>query len=95
VQRDLGTVSQGKVLRAVFRVENTGTRRLILVEEVDGCCDQTADQLSITVAPGDSQDITVEVDTARWYGHIEHKVHYRTNDPKLPRFSLAVTAIAE
>lgn len=92
---DLGTISQGKVLRAIFRVENSGSRRLVLVEETAGCCDQTADQHSITVAPGDSQDITVEVDTARWYGNIEHRVHYRTNDPELPQFSLLVTAIAE
>ncbi len=95
VQRDLGNVSQGKVLRTEFRVENTGTRRLVLMEETPGCCDQTENQLSITVPPGGSRDIAVEIDTARWHGHIEHIVRYRTNDPQLPLFSLAVTAVAQ
>ena len=93
--RDLGTVPHGAILRAAFPVENAGTRRLILVEEVEGCCGQSVDPRSVIVAPGDSNDVTVEVDTARWHGSMQHSTHYRTNDPRLPRFTLRVTANVE
>ena len=91
-QRDLGTVSQGAILRAAFPIQNVGTRRLILVEELEGCCGQSGTPRSIIVAPGDSKDVTVEVDTARWHGSIQHSAHYKTNDPQMPRLTLRVTA---
>lgn len=94
-QRDLGTVPQGTVLRAAFPIENAGTRRLILVEEVEGCCGQSGDPRSVIVSPGDSKDVTVEVDTTRWHGSIRHSTHYRTNDPQLPQLTLRVTASVE
>ena len=91
-QRDLGTVSQGAVLRTSFRVENAGSRRLILIEEAEGCCGQSAQPRQITVPPRGSKELTIEVDTARWSGEMEHRVRYSTNDPKLPRFTLTVSA---
>ena len=94
-QRDLGTAPQGTVLRAAFPIKNAGTRRLILLKELEGCCGQSEAARPIIVAPGDSKDVTVEVDTARWHGSMQHSTHYGTNDPQLPRFTLRVTARVE
>ena len=90
--RDLGTVTQGSVLRTTFPIANQGTRRLVLSDQSQGCCGQPADPRQVIVAPGDSTELTVEVDTARWHGRMERTLRYTTNDPKLPRFALTVTA---
>lgn len=92
-QRDFGTVTQGRILRTTFPVQNTGTRRLIVVEDAERRCGRSADPRSVMVAPGDSTELAVEVDTATWCGRMEHVAHYSTNDPSLPRFALRMTAV--
>lgn len=93
-ERDLGAVSQGKVLQASFAVSNAGNRRLILLEETGTtCCGQAAGPRQLIVAPGDSRDLIVKLNTAQWHGMAEQIVHYTTNDPKTPKFALRVTAI--
>jgi hypothetical protein len=94
-QRDFGTVQQGVVLQHSFPISNSGLRRLILVEQTEACCERVIDQRRIVLAPGDSTNLTVEVDTAQWHGRVKHTVHYNTNDPKLPRFSLIINADVE
>jgi hypothetical protein len=76
-------------------MENAGARRLILVEERDECCGQAPDANSIIVTPGDSQNVTVEIDTSQWHGSLKHTTRYRTNDPRVPQFTLMVTAMVE
>jgi hypothetical protein len=93
--RDLGSVRQGGVLRAVFPVTNAGNRRLILSQRGAGCCGRPAESHQVIVAPGDSAELSVELDTARWAGQVGHTVRYTTNDPALPQFSLRVTAVVE
>ncbi|MFH1919181.1 MAG: DUF1573 domain-containing protein [Planctomycetota bacterium] len=94
-ERDLGTVSQGGTIRAVFPIRNAGIRRLIVMEEGKGCCGEPAEPRRIILAPGESTSVEVEVNTAQWHGRVEHAVHYTTNDPELPRFALTVTANVE
>jgi hypothetical protein len=94
-QRDLGIVSQGTVLRTEFSVTNAGTRRLILREEGQGCCGRSTRPSATILPPGGSKDLLVEVDTTRWHGRMEHAVHYLTNDPQRPRFTLTVKAVVE
>lgn len=91
-ERDLGTVPQGSVLRTSFRITNAGPRRLVLLREAEGCCGQSADPREIIVPPSGSKLLDVEVNTAQWHGRMEHTVRYTTNDPKLPRLALRVTA---
>jgi hypothetical protein len=91
-QRDLGAVPQGSVLRTSFPLTNTGTRRLILVEQSRGCCGQSAGQRETTVRPGEATALSVQVDTSRWCGRMREVVRYSTNDPDMPRFALSVTA---
>jgi hypothetical protein len=90
--RDFGTVSQGAVLQASFTVENAGARRLVLVEKRGGCCGQSTGPQSIVLEPGEKKDLDVEADTARWFGRMDHRAAYFTNDPATPRFSLHMTA---
>ena len=94
-QRDLGSVTQGDVVRAVFPVSNAGNRRLILSQRGAGCCGRPAHAHQVIVAPGDSTELSVEVDTAQWAGQVDHTVRYTTNDPALPQFALRVTAVVE
>lgn len=93
--RDFGALPQGGVLQAVFPVANTGTARLVLVDQPGPCCGRPPDPRSVVVAPGESKQLTVEVDTAQWFGQMEHKAEYSTNDPDRPRFTLTVTARVE
>jgi hypothetical protein len=93
--RDLGTVSQGPVLRTTFPITNAGARRLVLIEHSEGSCDESAEPRQVILTPGDSAELEVEVNTALWYGQMEHVVHYTTNDPRLPRFDLTVTATVQ
>ncbi len=90
-EHDFGTVSRGDVLRIAFTVVNTGGRRLIFYEDGTGCCGQTSGSRHV-VAPGESVELPVEVDTSQLHGRVEHTVRYATNDPRLPHFILKVTA---
>ena len=94
-RQDFGVVSQGVVLRSSFPITNAGSRRLVIVEETDTCCGQSADPNGLTVLPGESKCIEVEVDTGRWHGRVQRTFHFTTNDPKLPRFAFTVSAIVQ
>ena len=94
-QQDLGTVPQGEVLQTGFPVTNTGTRRLILLEKSRACCGQSTPQHQTAVLPGEATELRVEVDTSQWSGRMREVVHYATNDPDLPRFSLTLNAQVE
>ena len=94
-RRDLGSVPQGEVVRAVFPVTNAGNRRLIISKRGAGCCGRPAGAHQVIVAPGDSTELSVEVNTAQWFGQMDHKVHYTTNDPALPQFALRLTAVVQ
>jgi hypothetical protein len=94
-QRDLGAVCQGVILRTAFPIRNLGTRRLILLQQSQGCCGQPAGQTETAVLPGEATELIVEADTSRWCGRLRKVVHYTTNDPDLPRFALTLSARVE
>jgi hypothetical protein len=89
-QRDVGPVEAGVVLRARFSVENAGTRRLIIESESKACCDEPSERRQIVVPPGARRDLEIEVDTGQWHGRMRHAVHYTTNDPSRPQFTLTL-----
>jgi hypothetical protein len=91
-ERDFGTVPQGTVLQSGFPVTNLGTRRLVLVEQSRACCGRSPDQPQITLQPGETAKLRVQVDTSRYCGRIREVVRYNTNDPEMPQFALCVTA---
>lgn len=84
-------VPQGDVLRIRFPIANEGTRRLIVTELGAACCGTTAADRPIVLAPGESTELVVAVETVRYFGRLEHTARYLTNDPRLPRFTLKVT----
>ncbi len=94
-EHDFGTVPQGLVLQTTFPMRNLGSRRLIVIEQDRGCCGQSASPRQISLSPGESKDLVVEVDTGRWCGRVQRALGYTTNDPKLPRFVLTVAAVVE
>jgi uncharacterized protein (DUF58 family) len=91
-RRDLGSVPQGRVVRATFRIKNVGDRRLVLAERSRACCGGSTDRREIVVPPGGSTEVEVRVDTRQWCGRLHEVVHYTTNDPQMPRFALGVNA---
>ncbi|NQT16870.1 MAG: DUF1573 domain-containing protein [Planctomycetes bacterium] len=95
LQRDLGTVRQGDVLRTTFRVTNAGGQRLVLHEQGRPCCGQSDESRRIIVPPGRWTLLHVEIDTAQWFGQMEHTARYTTNDPQLTQLALKVTALVE
>jgi hypothetical protein len=95
LERDLGTVRQGEVLRTTFRVTNAGRRRLVLHEVAPRCCGQPAESRRIIVPPGRGTSLHVEIDTAQWFGQMEHTARYITNDPQSTQLVLKVTALVE
>jgi hypothetical protein len=92
---NLGTVSQGDVLQANFQITNAGSRRLVVLEQIEASCGQSPGVRQVVIVAGQSKELVVEVDTAKWYGRVDHTVHYTTNDAKLPQFTLRVTANVE
>ncbi len=89
--RDVGTITQGAVLRIAFPIANAGTRRLIVTEAAATCCGRPANDGQIVLAPGESTNLNVSIETIRWCGQLDHAVRYLTNDPRLPQFTLKVT----
>ena len=94
-EHDFGTVPQGLVLQTSFPMRNLGSRRLIVIEQGQGCCGQSAAPRQISLSPGESKDLVVKLDTGRWCGAVQHDLGYTTNDPRLPRFVLTVAAVVE
>ena len=91
-QQDLGKVPAGAPLRATFSIANTGSRRLIISGRAGTCDCLSPGQTDFVVAPGESCEIEVELDSSRLRGPIHEVVYYTSNDPRLPRFALVVTA---
>jgi hypothetical protein len=90
-ERPLGTVSAGSVQRAEFTLYNAGSRRLIVREDVCSACDPG----QWVIPPGQSRDLTIELDTTGLQGEVRHVRNYTTSDPLLPRLALAVSATVQ
>lgn len=94
-QRDFGTVVQGTVLNATFPITNRGGRRLILRQRSQACCGESGTAQAIMVGAGQSHDIEIAVDTARWHGAMKHSTLFESNDPRRPRLTFTIRAQVE
>ncbi len=96
---DFGSILEGYAVTHVFTIQNTGDETLI-IDRVAVSCGCTATELATDrLAPGESVDLEVLVDTAGFGGRISKSIYIYTNDPEyadapssnLPRFTLRVT----
>jgi len=90
-EKDIGTVQQGSIVRAVFPLRNAGKRRLVVFQDSQLCCGAAPAPATVIVEAGRTGTLTVELNTSQWHGLVEHVVSCTTNDPVLPRFNLKVT----
>jgi hypothetical protein len=90
--RDLGPTSIREERGVSFPIRNAGTRRLVLneLDQQCGCGDRV--QRTILVAPGETVEVNVPLDTRFATGAVENSASFTTNDPAHPRFKLTVRA---
>ncbi len=91
-EHDFGRVRAGALLLAGFRVENAGTKRLILREKARGCECVTVHQPEVIVPPGGSRTLAPGLDTKKLDGPLKTTVQYKTNDLKMPTVTLVLMA---
>jgi len=96
---DFGSVLEGFAVTHVFTIENTGDEALE-IDRVAASCGCTTTQLATDhLAPGESVELEVLVDTAGFGGRISKAIYIYCSDPDYadssssdrPRFTLRVT----
>lgn len=65
---DAGTVVKGEIIKAKFKVENTGDNPLILASVSGSCTCTIADWTKDPIAPGETGEIKAEVNTKDFNG---------------------------
>ena len=88
---ELGRLAAGPRVEAVFRVTNTGARRLILQKQSNSCGCLSADP-EINIPPGHTRRIAAALHTDRLRGPVQLEISYRTNDPHCPKLKLTLLA---
>lgn len=93
--RDFGRTSQLKLWKAAFPVGNSGGQRLV-INELDTTCDCGERSLrTFLVAPGETVDLIVTLDTRFARGEVENIASFTTNDPQRPRLNLTLRAFVD
>lgn len=95
-ERNLGAVSAGEPLRARFRIENRGGRRLIINQLLTSCCDSPPGIAEPTVVPP-FQTVPLDVSTQAPTdaGPFDWDIEFTSNDPNNTHFSLKIFGAAE
>ena len=89
--RDAGVVLPGATVREVFTLRNEGAGELRILG-VDPDCGCTVVAFDHVIAPGESGEISAEVDVSRFVGPIAKYLSVLTNDPANPQVSLTIKA---
>jgi len=88
---DLGTVSKGEVVEAVFKVVNEGDEPL-LVKSVRPTCGCTVADFDREILPGAVGHVTAKLDTADFSGPVSKSVLIMTNDAANPTVTVIIKA---
>lgn len=88
---DFDELYQNITSSAVLELENTGTAALQLEEIVAGTSEVSLSASSLTLSPGETGRITVEV-TAGSVGDLSTDIHFSTNDAQSPNVTIPITA---
>ena len=94
---DLGTLREGSVGEAVFKLQNRGKAELV-ISSISASCGCTTVRLSDDdkkVPPGQTRDIVARFDTRGRLGKQRKVVTLRTNDPTEPVLRLTLSANVE
>lgn len=90
-----GKVFEGDIVQHTFSFRNTGTAPLI-INRVRSSCGCTVPRLSAEIlAPGDTAEIEVNFDTARFRGQQVKTVYLYTNDPRREVIQLSLHGMVE
>ena len=96
---DFGSILEGFAVTHVFTIQNTGNEVLEIGRVAASCGCTTTELATNRLAPGESVELEVLIDTAGFGGRISKSIYVYTNDPEYadssssnrPRFSLRVT----
>lgn len=89
---DFGVVARGPTLSHSFRVTNTTGQPVHLASLRVSCGCTSAAAQSADIAPGQSTDIVVNMDTRRFYGHKAVTVYVQFDRPQWEEVRLTVAA---
>ncbi len=89
---DFGRVVAGRRLETRFAVHNPGARRLIVRTAGSSCPCAAGENQDLVVEPGQTGQLLARLDTHGLSGPLALELHYATNDPALPRFTLLLMA---
>jgi hypothetical protein len=92
--KDFGTVPQGTMIHATFKLVNEGNATLT-VKAVRPTCGCTVAEFDKEVAPGRAGLVKATVDTTAFTGPITKSILVLTNDPETPTVTLVVKAIVK
>jgi hypothetical protein len=86
-QLDIGLVDAGPILTAEFPITNTGNRRLFIRQKSVSCeCGSDGDL--VTLLPGESSIIKIQLETQHLDGQFEIEWEYSTSSKYMPKFTL-------
>jgi hypothetical protein len=88
---DVGTVSQGVTVDAVFDLVNEGDAKL-LVKAVRPTCGCTVADYDQEIAPGATGHVKAKLDTKDFAGPISKSILVMTDDPQNPTVTLVIKA---
>jgi len=88
---EIGRTSLRKKWRVPFQIGNSGKKRLV-INKIDATCCGDSTSETITIPPGETVEVTVDLDTRFAYGVIENVATFTTSDPECPRFDLTARA---
>ncbi len=87
---DTGDIAGGRIIRAVFNVENPTNRPLAITDVVPGChCTSVPNPPEVIPASG-SVSVEVDVDVSQEPGEFEQAVELKTQDREFPILLLRV-----
>ena len=89
---DFGAIEAGPIRSARFPVRNHGGHRLLIAQVHVSCECLVSRRIVLRLEPGESSEIELQMHTAELRSGVALEAHYTTNDPNLPRFTLAVLA---
>jgi hypothetical protein len=94
---ELGTIDSDKDIDCRFEIKNIGNRELLLREAVPACGSGTEiiviDFSLVPIPPGGQRELVIRFHPYALRNKALKKVVILSNDPRMPRFALSVSAV--